>query len=226
MSSKTCSPTSSSTSSSPNSGEKRKIIMTDNEVSVKSEHISGNNSLSEHEISNENDVSNENLQTDQTSKKTENQVPNSNFDSNFASTGLNLLAAAISANAALSNNQNSYNFEDSSPPPRHSSEEKTTTTTPALPVKRRRLVANARERSRVHTISAAFEAVRQQIPAYTCNQKMSKLSILRIATSYIHALTVMVDQLDEEEDQVLQGKMNECTKVIQLESRTKSRKNK
>lgn len=45
--------------------------------------------------------------------------------------------------------------------------------------KERRLVANARERTRVHTISSAFEELRRQIPSYSCNQKLSKLAILR-----------------------------------------------
>ena len=43
----------------------------------------------------------------------------------------------------------------------------------------RRLVANARERTRVHTISSAFDELRAQIPSYSCNQKLSKLAILR-----------------------------------------------
>ncbi|KAK9401625.1 protein atonal 8 [Crotalus adamanteus] len=45
----------------------------------------------------------------------------------------------------------------------------------------RRLLANARERTRVHTISAAFEALRKQVPCYSYGQKLSKLAILRIA---------------------------------------------
>ena len=45
--------------------------------------------------------------------------------------------------------------------------------------RQRRLVANARERTRVHTIGSAFEELRAQIPSYSCNQKLSKLAILR-----------------------------------------------
>lgn len=53
----------------------------------------------------------------------------------------------------------------------------------------RRIEANARERTRVHTISAAFDTLRQSIPSYSHSQKLSKLSILRIACSYIVALS-------------------------------------
>ena len=53
----------------------------------------------------------------------------------------------------------------------------------------RRMEANARERTRVHTISAAFESLRGVIPTYSNNNKLSKLSILRIACSYILALS-------------------------------------
>jgi len=91
-----------------------------------------------------------------------------------------------------------------------------------IPHKKRRVIANARERSRVHTISAAFEAVRHQIPAYTCNQKLSKLAILRIATSYIDALSAIVESDDK---QHVQERINSCTKTLRNETKTKSRKN-
>lgn len=55
----------------------------------------------------------------------------------------------------------------------------------------RRIEANARERSRVHTISAAYETLRQCIPSYSSSQKLSKLAVLRIACSYILALSRM-----------------------------------
>jgi hypothetical protein len=53
----------------------------------------------------------------------------------------------------------------------------------------RRIEANARERTRVHTISAAFDTLRRAIPSYSHNQKLSKLSVLRIACSYILTLS-------------------------------------
>ncbi|KAJ8948659.1 hypothetical protein NQ314_008371 [Rhamnusium bicolor] len=56
----------------------------------------------------------------------------------------------------------------------------------------RRIEANARERTRVHTISAAFDTLRRSIPSYSHNQKLSKLSVLRIACSYIMTLSSIV----------------------------------
>ncbi|CAF3155080.1 unnamed protein product [Rotaria socialis] len=52
----------------------------------------------------------------------------------------------------------------------------------------KRLEANARERERVHNLTAAFEALRQVIPMYGDQSKLSRLSILRIACSYVHVL--------------------------------------
>lgn len=57
----------------------------------------------------------------------------------------------------------------------------------------RRIEANARERTRVHTISAAFDTLRKSVPAYSHNQKLSKLSVLRIACSYIMTLSSIVN---------------------------------
>ncbi|KAH9514348.1 hypothetical protein Btru_028823 [Bulinus truncatus] len=57
----------------------------------------------------------------------------------------------------------------------------------------RRVEANARERTRVHTISAAFDALRHAVPSYSHNQKLSKLAILRIACSYIMSLARLAD---------------------------------
>ncbi|XP_012216259.2 uncharacterized protein net [Linepithema humile] len=61
----------------------------------------------------------------------------------------------------------------------------------------RRIEANARERTRVHTISAAFDTLRRAIPAYSHNQKLSKLSVLRIACSYIMTLSKVLEKDDE-----------------------------
>uniref|UniRef100_A0A915J1L0 BHLH domain-containing protein n=1 Tax=Romanomermis culicivorax TaxID=13658 RepID=A0A915J1L0_ROMCU len=55
----------------------------------------------------------------------------------------------------------------------------------------RRMEANARERTRVHTIGAAFDDLRKLIPTKQPDQKLSKLSILRIACSYILLLAAM-----------------------------------
>ena len=90
----------------------------------------------------------------------------------------------------------------------------------------RRIVANARERNRVHTISAAFEGLRRAVPSYSHNQKLSKLAILRIACSYILALARLADK-DYTPDQS-QLSFNDCvdmcTKTLQSEGRSKRRK--
>jgi hypothetical protein len=57
----------------------------------------------------------------------------------------------------------------------------------------KRLEANARERERVHNLTAAFEALRQVIPMYGDQSKLSRLSILRIACSYVLVLGALND---------------------------------
>ena len=49
----------------------------------------------------------------------------------------------------------------------------------------RRVEANARERQRVQTITEQFDTLRSVIPIEDKCAKMSKLSIIKIATSYI-----------------------------------------
>ena len=58
----------------------------------------------------------------------------------------------------------------------------------------RRLVANARERSRVHALSTAFESLRTAVPSYSPEQKLSKLTILRVAINYINSLQQVSQQ--------------------------------
>ncbi|XP_041057555.1 protein atonal homolog 8 [Carcharodon carcharias] len=90
----------------------------------------------------------------------------------------------------------------------------------------RRLLANARERTRVHTISAAFEALRKQVPCYSYGQKLSKLAILRIACNYILSLARLAD-LDYSSDHSnmsFSECVEQCTKTLQAEGRSKKRK--
>uniref|UniRef100_A0A8C8RF56 Protein atonal homolog 8 n=1 Tax=Pelusios castaneus TaxID=367368 RepID=A0A8C8RF56_9SAUR len=90
----------------------------------------------------------------------------------------------------------------------------------------RRLLANARERSRVHTISAAFEALRKQVPCYSYGQKLSKLAILRIACNYILSLARLAD-LDYSADHSnmsFSECVEHCTRTLQAEGRSKKRK--
>lgn len=90
----------------------------------------------------------------------------------------------------------------------------------------RRLLANARERTRVHTISAAFEALRKQVPCYSYGQKLSKLAILRIACNYILSLAQLA-QLDygpEHGTISFRECVEQCTRTLQAEGRSKKRK--
>jgi hypothetical protein len=64
----------------------------------------------------------------------------------------------------------------------------------------KRLQANARERQRVHNLTAAFEALRRVIPMYDGQPKLSRLSILRIACSYVLVLGAL-NEIDFSEGQ-------------------------
>lgn len=91
--------------------------------------------------------------------------------------------------------------------------------------RQRRIEANARERSRVHTISAAFESLRRAVPAYAHNQKLSKLAILRIASAYIVALGCLNEQGCDKQHSgpSLADCVDQCTRTIQAEGRTRRR---
>ena len=95
--------------------------------------------------------------------------------------------------------------------------------------KQRRIEANARERTRVHTISAAFESLRRAVPSYSYNQRLSKLAILRIACSYILALARLADldysaASDRADKQLSFAEcVDLCTQTIQSEGRAKRR---
>ncbi|CAB3230653.1 unnamed protein product [Arctia plantaginis] len=83
----------------------------------------------------------------------------------------------------------------------------------------RRIEANARERTRVHTISAAFDTLRRSVPAYSHNQKLSKLSVLRIACAYIAALSAAIDP---EAD--LTSAVDQVTHTIHTEGKLRKKK--
>lgn len=90
----------------------------------------------------------------------------------------------------------------------------------------RRIEANARERTRVHTISAAFENLRRAVPSYSCHQKLSKLAILRIACSYILALANLndLDYSSQQDCPSFSECVDLCTKTIQTEGKARKRK--
>ena len=82
----------------------------------------------------------------------------------------------------------------------------------------RRILANARERTRVHKLSEAFDLLRSSIPSYTADQKLSKLSILRIAISYISALGCLVDcEKSTKAKQMFAVSVDNCTLALQSE---------
>lgn len=90
----------------------------------------------------------------------------------------------------------------------------------------RRIEANARERTRVHTISAAFDTLRHAIPSYSNSQKLSKLSVLRVACSYIMTLSRMAgeDYSPEQNQPSVADCLEEVTKTIQTEGKVRKRK--
>lgn len=58
---------------------------------------------------------------------------------------------------------------------------------------KQRQAANARERSRTHSVNAAFSTLRVLIPTEPSDRKLSKIETLRLATSYIsHLGTLLV----------------------------------
>ncbi|XP_017781289.1 PREDICTED: protein atonal homolog 8 [Nicrophorus vespilloides] len=83
----------------------------------------------------------------------------------------------------------------------------------------RRIEANARERTRVHTISAAFDTLRRSVPAYSHSQKLSKLSVLRIACSYIESLANILDDSPETSTSI-----QAVTNTIQREGKIRKKK--
>lgn len=87
----------------------------------------------------------------------------------------------------------------------------------------RRIEANARERSRVHTISAAYETLRKCIPSYSSSQKLSKLAVLRIACAYILALSRMAgDDLSADGSQPdVQDCIEAVSRILQAEGKVK-----
>lgn len=90
----------------------------------------------------------------------------------------------------------------------------------------RRIEANARERTRVHTISAAFDTLRNTIPSYSNTQKMSKLSVLRVACSYILALGRMAgeDYSKTKSEPTVAECLEEVTRTVQIEGKVRKRK--
>ncbi|XP_029208910.1 protein atonal homolog 8-like [Acropora millepora] len=89
----------------------------------------------------------------------------------------------------------------------------------------RRLIANARERSRIHIMSEAFEGLRRAVPSYSSDQKLSKLAILRLATSYISALSYLAENDTSSKSlKHFADSVDQCTQALQTEGRAKRTK--
>lgn len=149
-----------------------------------------------------------------------------------SSTASSFISPAMTLNLSVKAPQSQHS--ESSSPARLTSAEKKANKEAAAATQRnyknmtreRRIEANARERTRVHTISAAFEKLRHSVPAYSNTQKLSKLSVLRIACSYIMSLS-RIAGMDYSEDQS-EPSINECvdalTKTIQTEGKLRKKK--
>ena len=87
--------------------------------------------------------------------------------------------------------------------------------------------ANARERQRVHTITAAFDTLQEAIPTHEENIKLSKLSVIKIATAYIMALSRMAghDYTEDRSAPSVESVINLCRQTIYNETKVKNRKN-
>ena len=93
----------------------------------------------------------------------------------------------------------------------------------------RRIEANARERKRVHTITAAYDKLQAILPlsnVETNDAKLSKLSVIKIATAYILALSRMAGNEDYTEDKRLssvEDAMDNYHKIVMEEIKTRPR---
>ncbi|KAG8239222.1 hypothetical protein J437_LFUL019027 [Ladona fulva] len=90
----------------------------------------------------------------------------------------------------------------------------------------RRMEANARERTRVHTISAAFDTLRRAVPSYAHNQRLSKLSVLRIACAYIVTLSRVAgkDYSASSDSPSFSECVDMVTRTIQTEGKVRRRR--
>ena len=64
--------------------------------------------------------------------------------------------------------------------------------THCVPVVKQRRHANARERTRTHSVNDGFVLLRNLIPTEPVNRKLSKIETLRLATSYIWHLNALL----------------------------------
>ena len=61
--------------------------------------------------------------------------------------------------------------------------------------KMKRVAANSRERKRMHTVNSAFDQLRELVPTYPSNRKLSKIDTLRLACTYIQDLVSLLQTI-------------------------------
>lgn len=94
----------------------------------------------------------------------------------------------------------------------------------------RRIEANARERQRVHTITAAFDRLQGAIPTADDTtgpsaNKLSKLSIIKIATSYIMVLSRMAghDYSQDQSEPSIEECIKQCADLVKAEAKSRKK---
>ncbi|CAH1794208.1 unnamed protein product [Owenia fusiformis] len=61
-------------------------------------------------------------------------------------------------------------------------------------LRKRRVAANARERKRMNSLNVAFDNLRDVVPGFGADKKMSKYETLQMAQTYINALQELLDK--------------------------------
>ena len=74
-----------------------------------------------------------------------------------------------------------------------------------------RQAANMRERRRMKTINDAFECLRERIPIFGADKKLSKVDTLRLAIKYIKHLSQVLNSADNDNQTMDQGTANQAT---------------
>ncbi|KAM4808795.1 transcription factor ATOH1 [Rhinophrynus dorsalis] len=82
--------------------------------------------------------------------------------------------------------------------------------------KQRRLAANARERRRMHGLNHAFDQLRNVIPSFNNDKKLSKYETLQMAQIYINALSDLLQAPPESRDSQQQARDSPCPPTYQL----------
>ena len=100
----------------------------------------------------------------------------------------------------------------SSPPPKKKrySKSRTKVRSPAVIVKlkkHRRMKANDRERNRMHSLNGALDNLREALPTFAEDTKLTKIETLRFAHNYIWALTETIKLFDRQKEMAARGEI-------------------